>query len=38
LTKKIKKGTELLELRLLDHLVLAHDHYLSFANNGLLCN
>jgi DNA repair protein RadC len=38
LTQKIKKGAELLELRLLDHLVLAPDHYFSFANNGLLCN
>ncbi|MCA6367563.1 MAG: JAB domain-containing protein [Cytophagales bacterium] len=36
LTKKIKKSCELLEIRLLDHLIVTEDSYFSFANEGLL--
>ncbi|MCA6372212.1 MAG: JAB domain-containing protein [Cytophagales bacterium] len=36
LTKKIKKSCELLEIRLLDHLIVTENSYFSFANEGLL--
>ena len=36
LTAKIKKGGELLDIQLLDHIILAGDSYLSFADEGLL--
>lgn len=36
LTKKIKKSCELLEIRLLDHLIVTESSYFSFANDGLL--
>jgi len=36
LTKKIKEGSRLLEMQLLDHLIIAGQKYLSFADEGLL--
>jgi DNA repair protein RadC len=36
ITIKIKKSCELLEIRLLDHLIVTEDSYFSFANEGLL--
>ncbi|HEX8459809.1 MAG TPA: JAB domain-containing protein [Segetibacter sp.] len=36
LTQKIKQGGELLEIKLLDHLIVTSEGYYSFANEGLL--
>jgi len=36
LTKKIQKGCEILEIRLLDHIIFAGDSFFSFADEGLL--
>jgi DNA repair protein RadC len=36
LTNKIKKGAETLDLKLLDHLIITKDNYLSFADDGIL--
>lgn len=36
ITKKMKDGAELLDLRLLDHLIIGPDSYYSFADNGML--
>jgi DNA repair protein RadC len=36
LTKKLKEGSRLLEMQLLDHLIIAGQKYLSFADEGLL--
>lgn len=36
LTKKIKEAGILLDIRLLDHLILTQDSYLSFADEGIL--
>ena len=36
LTKKLKKGGELLELAVLDHLILTQEAYLSMADEGLI--
>jgi len=36
LTQKIKNGSAFLEIRLLDHLIVTPDTYLSFADEGLL--
>jgi DNA repair protein RadC len=36
LTKKIKEGGRLLEIQLLDHIIVAGQKYLSFADEGLL--
>lgn len=36
LTKKIKEGGKALEISLLDHLIIAHDRYFSFADEGLI--
>lgn len=36
LTKKLKKGGELLELAVLDHLILTQEAYLSMADEGLM--
>jgi DNA repair protein RadC len=36
LTKKIKEGSRLLEIQLLDHLIIAGQKYFSFADEGLL--
>ena len=36
LTEKIKEGGKLLDLKLLDHLILASNQFFSFADNGLL--
>jgi len=35
-TKKIKEAGKLLDIQLLDHLILAEQNYLSFADEGLL--
>jgi DNA repair protein RadC len=36
LTKKIKEAGKVLEIALLDHLIIAHDRYFSFADEGML--
>ena len=36
LTESIKKASELLQLRLLDHIIVAENSYYSFSNKGLL--
>ena len=36
LTRKFKKTGELLDIRLLDHIILTEDSYYSFSDNGLL--
>lgn len=36
LTRKIKEAGKVLEITLLDHLIIAHDRYFSFADEGLL--
>jgi DNA repair protein RadC len=36
LTRKIKEAGKLLEISLLDHLIIAHDRYYSFADEGML--
>ncbi len=36
LTKKIKEAGKVLEISLLDHLIIAHDRYFSFADEGFL--
>jgi DNA repair protein RadC len=36
LTKKIKESGKLLEISLLDHLIIAHDRYFSFADEGMM--
>lgn len=35
-TKKIKDAAELMEISVLDHVIIAHDQYLSFADEALL--
>jgi DNA repair protein RadC len=36
LTKKLKEAGKVLEIALLDHLIIAHDRYFSFADEGLI--
>ncbi len=36
LTKKMKNAASLMDIQLLDHLIIAHTGYLSFADDGLL--
>jgi len=36
LTRKLKGGAALMDMRVLDHLILCADHYLSMADEGLL--
>jgi DNA repair protein RadC len=36
LTRKLKEAGRLLEIQVLDHLIIANDRYLSFADEGLL--
>jgi DNA repair protein RadC len=36
ITKKIKAAAELMEISVLDHVIIAHDRYLSFADEGIL--
>ena len=36
LTKKIKKAGEILDIKLLDHLIITQKDYFSFADNGIL--
>lgn len=36
LTKKIKEGTRLMDINLLDHLIIGDQKYLSFADEGIL--
>lgn len=36
ITKKLKEGGNLLDIRLLDHIILTKDSYFSFADEGLL--
>jgi DNA repair protein RadC len=36
LTKKIKEAGKVLEISLLDHLIIDHDRYFSFADEGLI--
>ena len=36
LTKKLKKGADVLDIMLLDHLILTEESYFSFADEGLL--
>ena len=35
-TKKIKEASKLMEISVLDHVIIAHDQYLSFADEGIL--
>ena len=35
-TKKIKNAAKMMEISVLDHLIIAHDEYLSFADEGLI--
>nr|MBD3623411.1 JAB domain-containing protein [Sunxiuqinia sp.] len=35
-TKKIRDAAELMEISVLDHVIIAHDQYLSFADEALL--
>ncbi|KOH46166.1 RadC family protein [Sunxiuqinia dokdonensis] len=35
-TQKIKDAAEMMEISVLDHVIIAHDQYLSFADEGLL--
>lgn len=34
ITNKVKKAAELMDIKLLDHLILAEDNYYSFADEG----
>lgn len=36
ITKKLKAGAELLDLKVLDHLIISKDTYYSFADEGLM--
>ena len=36
LTNKIKAGAELLDLKVLDHLIISKDNYYSFADEGMM--
>ena len=36
LTKKIKEGGQILEIRLLDHLIIGENDYFSFVDAGML--
>jgi DNA repair protein RadC len=36
LTKKVQRGLEMLEIRVLDHVILTEDSYFSFADENLL--
>lgn len=36
ITRKIKKGSELLDIKLLDHLIITKQDYFSFADQGVL--
>jgi DNA repair protein RadC len=36
LTRKIKEAARLMDIRLLDHIIIAHNQYYSFSENGLL--
>lgn len=36
ITAKIKSGAKMLDIHLIDHLIIADDHYFSFADEGLL--
>lgn len=36
ITKKLKKGGELLDIKILDHIILTDESYLSFGDEGIL--
>ena len=36
LTAEIKKGLSFLNIRLLDHIIIGHDAYYSFADEGMI--
>ncbi|MGQ8338056.1 RadC family protein [Sunxiuqinia sp. A32] len=36
ITKKIKEAARVMEISVLDHIIIAHDQYLSFADEGLI--
>ena len=36
ITQKVKKAAELIDVRLMDHLILSEDAYYSFADEGKL--
>ena len=36
MTKKLKEGGELLEIKVLDHLILTKDRFYSFADDGVI--
>ena len=36
ITKKIKSGAEILDIKVLDHLIIGHNDYLSFSDEGFL--
>ena len=36
ITKKVQKAAELMDIKLLDHLIITEDSYLSFADDGIL--
>lgn len=36
ITKKVQKALELIDVKVLDHIILTEDNYFSFANEGLI--
>jgi len=36
ITNKIKRAAEIMDINVLDHVIIAHEHYLSFADEGML--
>lgn len=36
ITNKVKKAAELMDIKLLDHLILTEDSYFSFADDGVI--
>jgi DNA repair protein RadC len=36
ITEKLKKASEALDIKILDHLIVTHHQYLSFADKGIL--
>jgi len=36
ITNKVKKAAELMDIKVLDHLILTEDSYFSFADDGII--
>lgn len=36
ITKKIKEGSRIFDIQLLDHIIVGHSEYFSFADEGIL--